>query len=189
MKFLSGGLGYGLTRVGPGNRHVPGRPGGDPDLPSGNLPGRPRNVERVSYSEGPGAFRSLIRWLYEIYRASKTSDVLVFGRYFLNEGARTVVKRSGCPRIAWRSRSFSVKRTWACDIESRRASAVRIAPTYGRMPRPPFTRIGRDSIGVYARYLRVLDVSRVGVDSPGVGVGLKALRGHSALGSAPLVAP
>ena len=44
---------------------------------------------------GTGAFRSLIRWLYEIYRASKTSDV----RVFLNEGARTMVNRRGCPRM------------------------------------------------------------------------------------------
>ena len=31
MKFLSGGLGYGLTRVGPGNRHVLGSFLEDPD--------------------------------------------------------------------------------------------------------------------------------------------------------------
>ena len=42
-----------------------------------------RNAEILDYSENTEPFRALIRWIYEIYRTGKTSDVRAFDRYFL----------------------------------------------------------------------------------------------------------
>ena len=49
----------------------------------GNLHGRHRRAKSCTYSEDKESFRSLIRWIYEIYRTGKTSDVRAFDRYFL----------------------------------------------------------------------------------------------------------
>ena len=42
-----------------------------------------QNAELLSYSEDKESFRALIRWVYEIHRTGKTSDVRAFDRYFL----------------------------------------------------------------------------------------------------------
>ena len=39
------------------------------------------------YTEETDTFRTLIRWIYEIYRTGKTSDVRAFDRYFLRKGS------------------------------------------------------------------------------------------------------
>ena len=43
-----------------------------------------QKAELLSYSDDKESFRSLVRWVYEIFRTGKTSDVRAFDRYFLN---------------------------------------------------------------------------------------------------------
>ena len=45
-----------------------------------------QNAEILSCSEDKEAFRTLIRWVYEIFRTGKTSDVRAFNQYFLTKG-------------------------------------------------------------------------------------------------------
>lgn len=44
-----------------------------------------QSADMLGYSEDSEAFRTLIRWLYEIYRTGKTSNVQAFDRYFQQE--------------------------------------------------------------------------------------------------------
>ena len=57
-----------------------------------------QNAELLSYSEERESFRALIRWVYEIFRTGKTSDVRSFDRYFLKGKAATVGGRKFKPK-------------------------------------------------------------------------------------------
>lgn len=48
-----------------------------------------QNACCFQYSEETDTFRTLIRWIFEIYRTGKTSDVRAFDRYFSKKDAST----------------------------------------------------------------------------------------------------
>ncbi len=61
-----------------------------------------QSSELLSYSDDEEAFRALIRWLYELYRTGKTSDVRAFDRYFIKRedpasGARKFIPKNTMP--------------------------------------------------------------------------------------------
>ena len=57
-----------------------------------------RNASCFSYSEETDTFRTLIRWIFEIYRTGKTSDVRAFDRYFLRKGSPTPSNQQFIPK-------------------------------------------------------------------------------------------
>ena len=57
-----------------------------------------QKADVLSYSQDKESFRSLIRWVYEIFRAGKTSDVRAFDRYFLKGNETSLSQRRFRPK-------------------------------------------------------------------------------------------
>ena len=57
-----------------------------------------QKAELLSYSEDRESFRTLIRWVYELLRTGKTSDVRAFDRYFLKSKESTGGERKFKPK-------------------------------------------------------------------------------------------
>ena len=65
-----------------------------------------QKAELLSYSEDEESFRALIRWVYEIFRTGKTSDVRAFDRYFLKGDESTGGERKFKPKGDMRIEEF-----------------------------------------------------------------------------------